>query len=119
MRGPLFILEKRQRPFHQIEELVGIHIGLSQIVPLDAMLPELGVALLELGLALIGHFEAPVAVGCSAADAAFHERSPAFESRPCVYVRKVSRIMDRRQVLWKPRRAQANGRPAFKGTPQR
>jgi hypothetical protein len=38
--GSLFILEKRQRPFLQIEEHVGVSVGLPQIVRLDAMLPE-------------------------------------------------------------------------------
>jgi hypothetical protein len=84
----LLILEKRQRPFFQVEKHVSIYIGLSKFVSLDAMLSELSEALFELGFTEIGHFEAPVTVRCSAADAAFHTRSLAFGSRPSVIFEK-------------------------------
>ena len=45
----LFILEKRQSPFLQVEEHVGVCVGLSQIMSLDAVFPKCGVALFETG----------------------------------------------------------------------
>ena len=43
----LVVFEKRQSPFLQIEKHVGIYIGLPQTVPLDAVFPKCGVALLN------------------------------------------------------------------------
>jgi hypothetical protein len=47
---------------------VGVCVGFPEVMPLDAMLPEFSVALLQSVFAEVGQSEAPVAVGCSASN---------------------------------------------------
>jgi hypothetical protein len=94
----LLVFEKRQRPFFQVEKHVGIYIGVPEIMSLDAMLSKPGEALFDLDFTEVGHFEAPVAIRCTAAEAAFHTRSLAFESRPSVKFEKCPELWTTRSI---------------------